>query len=65
MNCLASTWILVWTCITLAACNPLHMIQKRATLLETVGDLTAEEAGIINAGGEYTVVNSILHNLAK
>ena len=46
-----ATALVLWICITLAACRP-HILQKRATVAETVGDLTAEEAGIINEEGE-------------
>ena len=37
--------------ISLAVCKPVHMRQKRATLAETVGDLTAAQSGIINENG--------------
>lgn len=53
MKCLLST-LLVLCCATLAVCSPVpvHNIQKRATVLETVGDTAAEQTGILNEGGE-------------
>lgn len=35
-------------CISLVGCRPLHIRQKRTTKEDIVGDLTAEEAGILN-----------------
>ncbi len=51
MQHLASILVL-WICITLASCKPMHIRQKRTTLEDTVGDLTAEQSGIINEDGE-------------
>jgi hypothetical protein len=57
MRCLFSSLLFLASSIVLALCMPVeHNIQKRATLLETVGDISAGQAGIINDGGEQYLV---------
>lgn len=43
--------------IAMAACKPVHHLQKRTTVEDTLGDLTTNEAGAINCDGELLEMN--------